>query len=121
MKELKDRRYERFRVKVPVYVAVEGGTLRKVIPLESRDVSVGGVSFETSHEVPLSAKSKVVVSLGDPSGPALIHGRVAYLKQDPVGGRYTVGLEFVGFENVTREELLARIDAWAQDEASGST
>jgi c-di-GMP-binding flagellar brake protein YcgR len=112
-----DRRYARFRLKVPVYIALEGGTFRKTIPLESRDLSGGGLSFETSRKVPLHAKSKVVVSqLGDLGEPALIHGRVAHTQMNPDTGRYTVGLEFIEFVNVTREDLLARIEAWARED-----
>jgi c-di-GMP-binding flagellar brake protein YcgR len=119
---LEDRRYERFRVRVPVYIALEGGTFRKTIHLESRDVSGGGLAFETSRKIPLNAKSKVVVSkLGEVSDPATIHGRVAHRSKDPVTGRYTVGLEFIEFVNVTREELLAHIERWAQELSEQST
>lgn len=111
------RRYARFRLKVPVYIALEGGTFRKTIALESRDLSGGGLSFETSRKVTIHAKSKVVVSkLGDLGEPALIHGRVAYTQKNPDTGRYTVGLEFIEFVNVTREDLLARIEGWARDD-----
>jgi c-di-GMP-binding flagellar brake protein YcgR len=110
----KDRRHARFRIKVPVYVALDGDTFSKTIHLESRDVSAGGLSFETSRKVPLEAESKVVVSrLGDLGEPALIHGRVVHREKDPETGRYTVGLEFVEFVNVTPEELMARIEAWS--------
>lgn len=114
-KQLKDRRYERFRLKVPVYIDIDGGTFRKTLPLESRDVSGGGLSFETSRRIPLGAKWRVVVSkLGDVSAPAQIHGRVAYSNKDPVTGRYKVGLEFLEFVNITREDLLAHIEAWSR-------
>jgi c-di-GMP-binding flagellar brake protein YcgR len=105
--EFNRRQYERFRIKVPVYIAEEGGTFRKIVSLESRDVSVGGLCFETSRPIRLHAKSKVVVSkLGDLAEPVLIHARVAYLEQDPVTGRQTVGLEFLEFANVTPEDLM---------------
>lgn len=121
-KVFKDRRYQRFPIKVPVYIAFRGGTFRKIIPLESRDVSGGGVCFETSQRLPLHAQSRLVVSkLGDLTEPALIRGRVVHCEQDPATGRYTVGLEFVRFENVTREELQARVDAWAREGAGDRT
>jgi c-di-GMP-binding flagellar brake protein YcgR len=111
-----DRRFTRFPLKVPVYIALEGGTFRKTIALECQDLSGGGLSFETSRKVPVHAKSKVVVSkLGDLGEPALIHGRVARTQKNPDTGRYTIGLEFIEFVNVTREDLLARIEAWVRD------
>ena len=111
-----DRRFARFRVKVPVYVEIDGGTFRKTIHLESRDVSGGGLSFETSRKIPLNAKSKVVVSkLGEVAEPAMIHGRVAHRSKDPVSGRYTIGLEFIEFVNVSREQLMAHIEKWAEE------
>jgi c-di-GMP-binding flagellar brake protein YcgR len=110
------RRFARFQIKVPVYIAIDGGTFRKTIHLESRDVSGGGLAFETSRKIPLNAKSKVVVSkLGEVGEPAMIHGRVAHRSKDPVTGRYTVGLEFIEFINVSREQLLAHIEEWAQE------
>lgn len=117
-REQDGRRYERFRVKVPVFIAVDGGTFRKTIHLESRDVSAGGLCFETSRQIPLNAKSKVVVSkIGDVGDPALIQGRVAYCDQDPTTGRYRVGLEFLEFVNVTQEQLRVHIEAWAREGA----
>jgi c-di-GMP-binding flagellar brake protein YcgR len=107
------RRFERFKLRVPLYISLEGQLFHKKIHLQSKDVSAGGMSFETSREIPLEAESRVVVSdLGDLSPPTFIRGRVAYIKQDPATGRYTVGLEFIEFVNTTREELAARIEAW---------
>jgi c-di-GMP-binding flagellar brake protein YcgR len=86
-----DRKHARVRLNVPVYIALEGGTFRKTIPLESRDLSGGGLSFETSR-------------------------KVAHTQKNPDTGRYTVGLEFIEFVNVTREDLLARIEGWARED-----
>lgn len=114
--QLDGRRYERYRVQAPIYIrSVDGTTLRKLIHIESRDISAGGVSFETSQKVPLEAESRVVLSkIGDISS-ALIHGRVAHRERDPKTGRYTVGLEFTEFVDVTREELIAHIESWKQE------
>jgi c-di-GMP-binding flagellar brake protein YcgR len=111
-----DRRYPRVDVKVPVYVSLDGGGfLQKTLKLESRDVSGGGLSFETRRKVPLEAESRVVVGkLGDLPPAALIRGRVAHRERDPATRRYTVGVEFTEFVNVTREELLAHIETWRQ-------
>lgn len=100
---------------MPLYISVGGETLMKNVHLESRDVSAGGLSFETSRRIPLDADSRVVIArLGDLGQPALIHGRVAYRQRDPDSGRYTVGLEFTRFVNTSREELVVRIESWAE-------
>src|SRR5258708_441630 len=107
------RRYERFKLRVPLYISLEGQLFHKKIHLQSKDVSAGGMSFETSREIPLEAESRVVVSdLGDLSPPTFIRGRVAHIKQDPATGRYMVGLEFIEFVTPPREELAARLEAW---------
>ena len=107
------RQHARFPVRVPLYIAVPGDVFHKTIELESRDISSGGVCFETSRDVPLEARSKLVISrLGDLPGPILIHGHVAWRQQHPFNGRYIVGVEFTEFENVTREDLLRKIEAW---------
>ncbi len=108
------RRFPRFAVKVPVYISILDGTVfRKMLPLESKDISEGGMAFETSQMVPLDAESRVLVSkLGDLDPAARIHGRVVHREQNPVTGRYSVGMEFTEFVGVTREELLRHIDAW---------
>jgi hypothetical protein len=91
-----------------------GEYFQKTIPLESKDVSGGGISFETTKQVPLEAESSVIVAgLGDLGKAAFIQGRVVHRKSNPAkDGCYTVGLQFTGFVNTTREELLARIEAW---------
>ena len=111
-----ERRFERYTIKVPLFIhAMDGSTVRKVIHIESRDVSAGGVSFETSQKVPLEAQSRVVLSqLGDLKGDALIRARVAHREKDPKTGRYMVGLEFTEFVNITREELVAHLESWKE-------
>lgn len=110
---LEGRRHVRFVAHVPIYIADGGGLVRKTVRLVSRDISEGGLSFETGHQLPLDATSRVVISsLGDIPGPILILGRVAWRRSQPSGGRYLVGIEFTEFENVSRERLLAEIDGW---------
>ena len=105
------RKYERFRLRVPLYISVQGRLFHKKIGLESKDVSAGGVSFETGRDLPLEAETRLVVQLGDMK-PTFIRGRVAHLSLDPASARYTVGVEFEEFVNSTRDELVARFDEW---------
>ena len=110
-----ERAYPRHRVTVPLYISMGEDFVYKAIPLESKDVSGGGISFETTKPIPLEAESSVIVArLGDLGKPAFIRGRVVHRKQDPATNRYTVGLQFTSFVNTTREDLLARIEAWKE-------
>jgi c-di-GMP-binding flagellar brake protein YcgR len=110
---LEGRKHIRFVAHVPIYIADGGALVRKTVRLVSRDISAGGICFETSRELPLDAASRVVISsLGDIPGPILILGRVAWRRPQPAGGRYLVGVEFTEFENVSRDRLLAEIEGW---------
>jgi c-di-GMP-binding flagellar brake protein YcgR len=110
-----ERAYPRHRLAVPLYITMGEDYLHKTISLESKDVSGGGLSFETRKQVPLEAESSVIVAkLGDLGQPAFIRGRVVHRRQDPATNRYTVGLQFTSFVNTTREDLLARIEAWSE-------
>jgi c-di-GMP-binding flagellar brake protein YcgR len=107
------RQHRRYPVKVPIFISIDGGIFRKTVRLESRDISAGGLSFETGREVPLEAESRVVVArIGDLAEPALIQGKVAHIHHDLESGRFTVGIQFTGFDNVTPEELERRIENW---------
>ncbi|HEY7515980.1 MAG TPA: PilZ domain-containing protein [Vicinamibacteria bacterium] len=114
--ETEQRRFPRHALQLPLYITVGGGVVRKTVSLESRDVSAGGVAFETSQKIPLAAEAKLILSkLGDLPDGALILGRVARLSPpDRATGRILVGVEFTEFVMVTREELLERISRWKQ-------
>ena len=110
-----ERAYPRHCLKVPLYISVGEDFVHKTIPLESKDVSGGGLAFETRKQIPLDSESSVIVAkLGDLGKPAFIRGRVVHRHQDPDTNRYTVGLQFTSFVNTTREDLLARIEAWRE-------
>jgi c-di-GMP-binding flagellar brake protein YcgR len=110
-----ERAYPRHRMTVPLYISMGGDFIHKAIPLESKDVSGGGISFETTKQIPLEAESSVIVArLGDLGKPAFIQGRVVHREKNPTTDRYTIGLQFTGFVNTTREELLARIESWKE-------
>jgi len=101
-----------------MFISVGGGRLyEKAVEIESRDISGGGLSFETHREIPLDAKSKIVVGrLGNLPASAIIEGRVVYRLKQSGRDFYTVGVEVLDFVNTSREELLERIDSW-RDEA----
>jgi len=109
------RRYARFATHVPIYIADGPALLHKTVRLLARDISAGGLCFETGHDLPLESSSRVVISrVGDIPGPILIHGRVAWRQPHPFNGRYLVGIEFTGFENISKDRLIAEIDGWGE-------
>lgn len=118
MTAAEQRRFPRLPLRVPLFVALHGDVMRKRVRIESRDLSGGGLCFETSKELPLDAESRLVISgIGDLPDEAAIECRVARRGVDAATGRYLVGLEFTRFLGVTRDDLLARFAAW---EASGA-
>ncbi len=96
-----------------------GGRLyEKAVEIECLEISGGGLSFETLREIPLDAKSKIVVGgLGDLPSSAIIEGRVVYRLKQAGTDRYTIGVEFLDFVNTSREELLERIQSWQDQDA----
>ena len=117
-----ERRFVRAPLKVPLFISVGGGRLyEKAVGIECRDISGGGLSFETGQEIPLDATSKIVVGcLGNLPSSAIIEGRVVYRRKQAGEERYTVGVEFLDFVNTSREELVERIRSWQDDTEAGT-
>lgn len=114
------RRFRRFKVKVPLYVTVGEQAFNKLVEIESRDVSSGGICFETSRRLPIQGQSRIFISkLGDLPVMAQIEGRVVYVRRAP-NGRFEVGVEFTDFTNLSREELIERIEAWERSQQSAA-
>jgi c-di-GMP-binding flagellar brake protein YcgR len=99
-----------------MFITVGGGRLyEKAVSIESRDISGGGLCFETRSNIPLSAESKIIMGrLGDLPGSALIEGRIVYRRKQKNSERYTVSVEFIEFVNTTRDEVLHHIDLWCK-------
>ena len=91
-----------------------GGRLyEKAVEIQCRDISGGGLSFETRWEIPVDVNSKIVLGrLGNLRSSAIIEGRVVYRRKQAGTDRYNVGVEFLDFINTSREELLERIQSW---------
>ncbi len=98
-----NRRDPRFAIRVPIYVALGGEIVRKTVHLESRDVSAGGISFETSRELPLAAETQVVLAhLGEDGPPVSIRGRIVWTRAIEGAGRYRVGVQFTHYDGLSR-------------------
>jgi c-di-GMP-binding flagellar brake protein YcgR len=109
------RRDPRFSLRVPIYIDAEEGVVVKTIHLGSRDISAGGISFDTASDLPLEAESQIIFTgVGEVSDTYIIRGRVVWKKPLSEPGRNMFGVQFTSFEGVSREELLARMEEWAK-------
>jgi hypothetical protein len=105
------RRFPRYPVKVPLHILVEGGLFRRFVDLHSKDLSEGGLAFETSKRIPLAANTRVEVSVLSGLPPqSRIEGHVVYRRKNPATGKYTIGVAFDRFVNVEREEICDLIE-----------
>jgi c-di-GMP-binding flagellar brake protein YcgR len=105
------RRFLRHPVKVPLYISVKGGVFQRFIDLDSKDLSEGGLAFETSKRIPLEANTRVEISVLTGLPPdCRIEGHVVYRQKNPVTERYTIGVAFDRFVNVDREQLLGLVE-----------
>jgi c-di-GMP-binding flagellar brake protein YcgR len=116
------RRHERISVRLPLYVALADEIMHKWVEIESQNVSMGGLFFQTRREIPLQAESRIMVSrLGGLPDSAQIEAKIVHCRKDAATGGYLIGVMFTGWVGVTPEELRARIEAWkAQEEPSTS-
>lgn len=109
------RAHERFRATVPLFVSYGQRVYQKRVELETKNVSQGGLAFETSQKIPMEAKTRVLVSgLGDLPPDARIEGKIAYRVKNEATGKYAVGVTFTRFVNVDRDALLRGIERWSE-------
>ena len=74
---MKGRKHRRVKLKLPIYVSLQDEIVKKLIPVESEDISEGGLRFQTRQELPLEADSRIVVSkLANLHPTAHIEGRI---------------------------------------------
>ena len=109
------RQHERLRIRVPLYIELPGGIFQKNVAIESRDVSVGGLSFDTSRKVPEGAQARIMVArLGDDlPDMAQIEARVIHC-QRLEDGQTRVGVVFTRLVGVTAEDLILRLERWSR-------
>ena len=111
------RRHTRHGVKVLVFVRDGDDVIQKWVEIQTRDVSLGGLCFETGRDVPVEADAFIMVGRlgGDIPDSAQIHARVAHSQLvDGATNRYRLGLEFEKMVDVTAEQLSRRIDEWLE-------
>ena len=109
------RKDPRFSLRVPLYIASGDDIFSKTVHLRSRDISAGGLKFDTARELELEAESQIIFpGVGDLDGTYIIRGRVAWTKLIPDTGRFQIGVQFTSFEGISREELVDRLDEWVK-------
>ena len=111
--EQERRQHERIKVRVPLYIELPVGIFQKNVAIESRDISFGGLSFETTRRVPEGAQARIMVArLGGLPDMAQIEARVIHCERAPDGRSTTVGVVFTKLVGVTAEELVSRLEGW---------
>jgi hypothetical protein len=104
------REHPRWPARFPLYVAVSGELFHKTVPVEAKDLSNGGLAFETKTALPKDAPTTVMLGkLQGLSTTAHIEARIVHCEPREGGESFIVGVEFVRFVDVTAEELLNRV------------
>jgi hypothetical protein len=104
------RQHPRRPARFPLYVALEGEIYQKMVAVAARDVSNGGLAFETRTSLPEGARSTVMLGKldGMPS-TAHIEARVVHCRPLAEGDGYTVGVNFDRFVDIIPEQLMAYV------------
>jgi len=102
-RSIEKREFPRVPISVPLrykdFSAKPSGENKSV----SRNISQGGISFTTNDFVPLS--NRLVLELDIPAfqEPVRAITKIAWIRKLPVGGRYSVGGQFV---EIRRSDLV---------------
>ena len=101
------RQHPRRPGRFPLYVALQGELYHKMVTVEARDISAGGLAFETRTSLPKDAKTTVMLGkLEGLPGTAHIEARVVHSEPLPGSDSFAVGVRFVRFVDITAEELM---------------
>lgn len=104
------RQHPRRPGRFPLFVALEGELYHKMVTVEARDISAGGLAFQTQTLLPNDAKTTVMLgSLEGLPASAHIEARVVHSNPLPGSEYFSVGVRFVRFVDITAEELIARV------------
>ena len=104
------RQHPRRARRFPLYIALHGELYSKMVTVEARDISAGGLAFETGTPIPNGASANVMLGkLDGLPGSAHIEARVVHSQPVPGSESFAVGVRFVRFVDITPEELIARV------------
>jgi hypothetical protein len=104
------RQHPRRPARFPLYVALAGELYHKMVLVEARDISNGGLAFETKTALPDGARSTVMLGrLDGMPATAHIQASIAHCRPQPDGESFMVGVKFEEFVDITTEQLLAYV------------
>lgn len=104
------RKHPRSPTRFPLYVAIQGELYHKMVTVEARDISAGGLAFEAKSPLPRDAKTTVMLGkLEGLPGTAHIEAQVMHCAPVPGSDSFSVGVRFERFVDITAEELLALV------------
>jgi len=106
-----DRRaHPRRAARFPLYVALAGELYHKMVSVDARDVSNGGLAFETKTGLPPGARATIMLGkLEGMASTAHIEAKVVHCRPLGDGETFTIGVEFVEFVEITSDQLLAYV------------
>jgi len=109
------RKYKRVPASAIVWYEIEDFTKMQAgldqsdvklgVPLESLDISVGGVQISSENKFEPEKRLKLILSINATTPPISILARVVWTRRDEKAKRYNLGLEFLEFLN-GRKKLL---------------
>ena len=76
------------------------------VPIRIREISLGGMSMETSAPFDVNSRHEFMLMLGDGAGVS-VFGRVAYCrKEDRQGGDvFIIGIQFLDEDSSTAQDV----------------
>jgi c-di-GMP-binding flagellar brake protein YcgR len=104
------RQHPRKPARFPLYVALGGELYHKTVSVQARDLSNGGLAFETSTALPDGARATVMLGrLDGLPRTAHIEARIVHCQPLPDGESFKVGVKFEDLVDITAEQLLAHV------------
>jgi hypothetical protein len=100
------RQHPRKPARFPLYVALAGELYHKTVEVQARDLSNGGLAFDTRTTLPHGARATVMLGrLAGLPRTAHIEARIVHCQPLPDGESFKVGVKFEEFGDITAERL----------------
>jgi hypothetical protein len=104
------RQHARRPARFPLYVALAGELYHKMVSVEAKDISNGGLAFETKTGLPEGSRSTVMLGkLDGMPATAHIEARIVHCRPLGDGETFTVGVKFEQFVDISTDQLLAYV------------
>ncbi|MEJ2684956.1 MAG: PilZ domain-containing protein [Candidatus Sulfobium sp.] len=109
--EIRERRLGGIRIRV---TGDDSAVLSHLETCRVMDISLGGMSMESVHEVPTGTGFRLQFTIKENEPPLFCSGRVAFCRNGPAPAnpeKYTVGVEFIEMSEGDREKLKRFVDS----------